>query len=225
MDILKKVARRTGGWMLVAATLATFPAAAAETPPGPLEGSFAGTTVDKKDVKLQFYQVDRSFFAEGTSSGERMLVSGALSVCGVGAVEGWRESGELIALSLSADGQILKIERQGEADVLLERQEGTLPPPGESGPMTGDWVAVDKDAILAEVALLERAEMLAGIAMVTGDAVGVTGRVIDRGLARGVVTFADGSQVAYTAELSGDGSTMTVEGFGKAVKLVRRGAP
>lgn len=224
---MRKVPFLAGGWVLVLAGLAAGAVAAGEALPGPLQGLFRGTSAVGQEIVLRMYQVDRSLFAEGTLAGEPLLLSGSLAVCAVGALEGWRESGELIALSLSADGETLSLERQGEAGVLLERQDSgkPLPPPGESGPMSGDWVAIEENAVLAEVALLERFGMIAGLATVTGDAVAVTGRVPDRGPATGVVTFVDGSQVAFTAELSADGSTLTVEGFGEVVKLTRRGAP
>lgn len=216
-----------GAWIFVLAGLAALPVTAAEVPPGPLEGWFVGANARGEEVTLRVYHLDRSFYAEGTLAGERLLLSGSQAVCGVGALEGWRESGELLALSLSADGQTLNLERQGEPGVSLERQDPgkPLPPPGEPGPMTGDWVAQEGEAVLAEVALVERSEMIAGLALVLGDAVAVTGRVPSRGPAAGVVTFVDGSQMAFTAELSGDGSTLSVEGFGTVVKLSRRGAP
>lgn len=225
MDRIRNGLWKVGAFVL--AGLTALPVVAGEVTPGPLEGLFVGTSADRQEVTLRVVHIERSIFAEGTLAEAPLLLSGAESVCGVGALEGWRESGELVAFSLSADGQTLKIERQGAAELLLERQDPgkPLPPPGESGPMTGDWVAQEGDAVLAEVALVERHEMIAGIAMVLGDAVAVTGRIQNRGPATGVVTFVDGSQMAFTAELSADGSTLTVEGFGTVVKLSRRGAP
>ncbi len=227
MDKMKKASRRVWGWLFLAAGLVALPAAAAETPPGPFEGFYLSTGKDRDEIKLYVYQADRSLYAEGSRSGSPVVISGSVAACGVGALEGWRESGELIALSLSADGQTLKIERQGASDVLLERQEVELPlpPPSTGGPMSGDWQAIDQGALLAEVSLVERSGMVAGLAMVTGDAVAVTGRLVGQGLASGAVTFVDGSQVAFTAELSSDGSQLYVTGFGDVIKLSRRGAP
>ncbi len=39
------------------------------------------------------------------------------------------------------------------------------------------------------------------------------------------MTFLDGSQTSFRAELSADGRSLVVEGFGEPITLQRRGAP
>jgi hypothetical protein len=63
---------------------------------------------------------------------------------------------------------------------------------------------------------------LAGFGVVAGDPVGVSGRATGPGTASGVVTFSDGSQVRFQAELAADGGSLTVRGFGEPLTLRRR---
>lgn len=126
-------------------------------------------------------------------------------------------------LELSGDGERLVVESEGSAPLVLVR--GGTPMPAAHGPFSGNYRARRDGATLAEVSLLQRGSLLAGVAIVAGDAAGISGRATGVRTAEGLVTFLDGSQVPFTVELAADGRTLRVDGFGQLLTMDRRGAP
>ncbi|MEZ5332186.1 MAG: hypothetical protein R2991_09085 [Thermoanaerobaculia bacterium] len=101
------------------------------------------------------------------------------------------------------------------------RPHRELRTPVAQGPFTGRYAAAKGRAPLAEVTLTQDGSLLAGIGIVTGDPVGVAGRTTGATSAAGLVTFRDGTQVRWSADLAADG-TLTLTGFGDPIALHRR---
>ncbi len=185
-----------------------------------LVGPFSGATAAGEAVVVSFVEEAEAFRGEGSIGGAPIMVAGAVSWRGVGSLVHADGSAELVEVSLSADGERVILERQGQEPLTLER--GGTPPAGASGPFAGRYLAQVERASLAEVTLMQRGELLAGFGVVAGDPVGVSGRATGPGTASGVVTFSDGSQVRFQAELAADGGSLTVRGFGEPLTLRRR---
>lgn len=191
--------------------------------PQTLAGRFAGVTAAGETVVLSFSEAQESFRGEGTLAGEPLVVAGAAGWRGVGSLQRGAVA-EVVSLTLSADGETLAVERPGQAVLVLQREAGqTTAPP--AGPFSGRFRAMKGRAPLADVTLVDGGGLLSGLAILTGDPVGITGRVTASRRAEGSVTFLDGSQIAFRAELSADGRSLVVEGFGEPITLQRRGAP
>jgi len=113
------------------------------------------------------------------------------------------------------------LETADSAPLVLVR--GGTPALPAHGPFSGDYRARKQGATLAEVNLVQRGSLLAGVAIVAGDPAGISGRVVEPANAEGFVTFVDGSQVRFTAVLAADGRTLRVDGFGQLVTMERGG--
>lgn len=189
--------------------------------PQVLAGPFSGTTEDGKAVNVTFLEDQAAFRGEGTIGGEPVIVAGAAGWRGVGSLQRADGGTELVELSLSADGETVTLERPGRQ--ALELQRGGPAPPPASGPFSGSFRAVRDRAPLAEVTLVQSGSLLSGVGIVTEDAVGITGRATGPRTARGVVTFLDGTQIEFEAELTADGRSLSVRGFGEPLTMKRRG--
>lgn len=215
--------REGGGWvtaLLLAGLCACTPRLTVERQA--LLGSFSGTTADGEAVVVTFAEEEAAFRGAGTIDGEPIVVAGAVGWRGSGSLVRSDGTAELVELTLSADGERVVVEPLGREAFTLERG-GAAPPAGASGPFAGSYRAVRDRAPLAEVTLVQRGELLAGFGIVTSDPVGVSGRVTGASTARGVVTFSDGTQVRFEAELAADGESLVVRGFGEPMTLGRRG--
>lgn len=191
--------------------------------PQVLSGSFSGQTADGKPVVVTFTEDAQAFRGEGAIGDDPIVVAGAVGWRGTASLA--RASGRqaLVELELSGDGERLVVESEGGAPLVLVR--GGTPSPPAPGPFSGDYRARKDGATLAEVSLLQRGSLLAGVAIVAGDAAGISGRVSGPRSAEGLVTFLDGSQVPFAVELAADGRTLRVDGFGQLLTMDRRGAP
>lgn len=189
--------------------------------PQVLSGSFAGLAADGQPITLTFRQDQQSFRGEGHRGAEVLVLAGAAGWRGVAALQAQDGEAELVTLVLSADGETLTLERAGAEPLALSRQTPSSPG-GATGRLTGRYRAVRSGAPLAEVTLVERSGLVSGAGIVTGDPVGITGRV-EGATARGLLTFLDGAQAAFTAELSADGRSLVIEGFGAPLTMTRRG--
>jgi hypothetical protein len=192
--------------------------------PQVLSGPFSGKTAEGKAVVVIFTESDEAFRGEGTIGDDPIVVAGAVGWRGTATLT--RASGRqaLVQLELSGDGQRLVVESAGGPSVVLARG-GATPAPAPSGPFSGGYRALKEGAILAEVSLVHRGSLLAGVGIVAGDAAGISGRATGARTAAGFVTFGDGSQVAFAAELAADGRTLRLEGFGEPIVMERRGEP
>ncbi len=211
-------ARRVAALLALAAAAACAPHLTVE--PQTLVGSFRGETADGQEVALTFTEAEEAFRGAGSIGGEPVVVAGAVGWRGTGSLATGDGRSELLELTLSADGETVMLERQGQRPVALHRG-GTPAPPAPSGPFAGRYRAVRDRAPLAEVTLVQSGNLLAGAGIVTGDPVGVSGRVTGADRAEGLVTFLDGSQVRFEAERAADGS-LTVRGFGEPMAMRRR---
>lgn len=191
--------------------------------PQVLSGPFHGQTSDGKQVVLTFTEDDQAFRGEGAIGDDPIVVAGAVGWRGTAALA--RASGRqaLVELELSGDGERLVLETVDSAPLVLVR--GGTSPPAAHGPFSGDYRARKEGATLAEVSLVQRGSLLAGVAIVAGDAAGISGRLNEPRRAEGFVTFVDGSQVPFAVELAADGRTLKVEGFGLLLTMDRRGNP
>jgi hypothetical protein len=95
--------------------------------------------------------------------------------------------------------------------------------PGAPGPFSGEYRARRNGARLAEISLVQRGSLLAGVGIVAGDAAGVSGRATSPGEAEGLVTLLDGTQVRFEVERAADGRTLLVRGFGQPITMERLG--
>lgn len=190
--------------------------------PQALAGPFSGTTDDGQAVVVSFSERQEAFRGEGTIGGEGIVLAGAAGWRGVASLQSGNGVAELVDLTLSADGETLTLERPGRT--ALELHKGGAPsPPLPPGPFSGSYRALRGRAPLAEVTLVQHGALLTGIGIVTEDPVGVTGRTTGPRQAEGVVTFLDGTQIAFEAELSAGGGSLSVRGFGEPVTLRRAG--
>ncbi len=187
-----------------------------------LAGSYRGVAEDGEAIVIRFTEEEAAFRGEGSIGGAPAVVAGAVGWSGAGSLVTAEGGAEPVELRLSADGERVVLERPGRPAVTLLRADGAVPS-GTGGPFAGSYRAARGRAPLARVTLVQSGELLAGFGIVTGDPVGVTGRVTGPATAAGLVTFRDGSQVDFRAELAPDGSALTVRGFGEPIALERRG--
>ncbi len=212
--------RRVAALLALAAAAACAPHLSVE--PQTLAGSYRGETADGQEVVLTFSEAEESFRGAGSIGGEPVVVAGAVGWRGTGSLASADGANELVEMTLSADGERVTLERQGQGPVTLHRGEAAGPP-APSGPFAGRYRAVRDRAPFAEVTLVQSGELIAGAGIVTGDPGGVSGRVTAADRAEGVVTFLDGSQVSFAADRAADGS-LTVHGFGEPMAMPRRPA-
>jgi len=191
--------------------------------PQVLSGSFGGETEDGVPIALIFTESAEAFRGQGTIGGRPAVVAGAVGWRGVGTLAREDGTAELVELSLTADGETVLLERFGAEPVPLHRT-GAAPAPAPAGPFSGSYRAELDGATLAEVTLVQSGELLAGAGVVAGDPAGVAGRTTGPRAAEGVVTLLDGSQTRFDAELSADGRTLVVRGFGAPLDFTRAGA-
>jgi hypothetical protein len=186
-----------------------------------LSGSFSGQTSEGKPVVVTFSEEEQAFRGEGTIGGDPIILAGAVGWRGTASLV--RASGRqaLVELELSGDGEQLVLESADSDPLVLVR--GGTPSAAAAGPFSGDYRARKDRAILAEVSLVQRGSLLAGIGIVGGDAAGISGRASGPNNAEGVVTFLDGSQVTFAIELAADGRSLRVEGFGQPITMERQG--
>jgi hypothetical protein len=190
--------------------------------PQVLAGPFSGKTGEGKTVVITFTEKGEAFRGEGTIGDDPIVVAGAVGWRGTATLT--RASGReaLVQMELSGDGEQLVVESDGGPPLVLVR--GGTPTPAASGPFSGGYRARKDGAPLAEVSLVQRGSLLAGVGIVAGDAAGVSGRATGPRNADGFVTFLDGSQIGFTAELAEDGRSLRVEGFGRPITMERRSA-
>jgi hypothetical protein len=189
--------------------------------PQVLAGPFSGKTSEGKTVVVTFTESDEAFTGEGAIGDDPIVVAGAVGWRGTATLT--RASGRqaLVELELSGDGERLVVESVGGPPLVLVR--GGTPAPAAAGPFSGGYRARKEGAVLAEVSLVQRGSLVAGVGVVAGDAAGISGRATGPRTADGFVTFGDGSQVGFAAELTADGRTLRVEGFGEPIVMERRG--
>jgi hypothetical protein len=184
-----------------------------------LAGSFRGETSEGKPVVVTFSEDEQAFRGEGSIGDDAIVLAGAVGWRGTASLV--RASGRqaLVEMELSGDGEQLVLESAGGEPLVLTR--GGTPAPAAPGPFSGDYRALRGRATLAEVSLVQRGSLLAGVGVVGGDAAGISGRATGPRNAKGFVTFLDGSQVEFTVELAADGRTLRVEGFGQPITMER----
>jgi hypothetical protein len=188
-----------------------------------LAGTYRGVAADGQTVELTFSERERAFQGEGRIGGRPVLVAGAVGWRGVATLVQAGQAQTKMELSLSADGQELALTPEHGSPLLLSRG-GNAVSLGAAGPFSGSYRATSQGATLAEVALVQRGDLLTGVANIEGDAAGVSGRVAAPGKATGLVTLLDGSQIRFQAELAADRSVV-LRGFGSPITLERRSAP
>lgn len=210
-------------WVLAAGASLAGCATHQKLRPQVLSGSFSGQTADGKPVVVTFTEDALAFRGDGAIGDDPIVVAGAVGWHGTASLA--RASGRqaLVELDLSADGERLVLRAAGaSAPVKLVR--GGTPTAAAPGPFSGDYRARRDGATLAKVTLVQHGSLLAGVAIVAGDAAGISGRVIEPRRVDGQVTFLDGSQVRFDADLAADGRTLLVRGFGQPVTMERRNA-
>lgn len=190
--------------------------------PQVLSGPFSGQAADGKPVVVTFSEDAEAFRGEGTIGEEPVVVAGAVGWRGMGSLARADGGQALVELELSADGERLVLETTGSAPLTLVR--GGTPAAAADGPFSGSYRARRSGATLAEATLVQRGSLLAGVAIVAGDAAGISGRISGR-KAEGQVTFLDSSQVRFEAELAADGRSLLLRGFGEPITMSRRSAP
>jgi hypothetical protein len=206
----------------VAMLLAVLAGCAAPRPATRLSGSFSGQTGEGQPVLVTFSEDDdQAFRGEGAIGQDAIILAG---------VAGWRGTASLVRaggrqavveLKLSSDGERLVLESEGSAPLVLVR--GGTPVITADGPLSGRYRAHKDGGKLADVSLVQRGSLLAGVAIVGGEPAGVSGQVAAANAARGVLTFLDGSQVPFTLESSADGKSLRVNAFGQDLTLDRVG--
>jgi len=211
-------------WLAIASLLGlAAPGCGAHRPavaPQTIAGVYSGITAAGQPLSLTFTQANEAFRADGTLGGDPVALAGAVGWRGMASFAGTRSAAP-VRLELSPDGEQLAMELDG-ARVLLQRG-GTPVPPPPGGAFSGVYRARSGRALLGRVSLVQRGELVTGIALVAGDPAGVSGRATGPDVAEGVVTFLDGGQAAFRAVLGADRS-LRVEGFGEPVTLTQAGA-
>lgn len=196
-----------------------------EVKPQVLSGRFAGVTADGTPLTLDFSQQQQSILGQGTLGADAVVLAGAAGWRGVATLQAPSGQGELVELALSADGEMLVLEREGQEAVVLERQAAGAPVVAPVGPFSGKFRGVREGAPVVEVRLVQRGTTLVGAGIVTGDAVGITGRALSPTTAEGLVTYLDGTQIRFSLKLRPGGRELVAEGFGEPLTLVREQHP
>lgn len=191
-----------------------------ERTPISVGGTFRGTTEAGRPIVLTLEEGEGGFSGHGSLDGAPLVIAGATTWSAVASLTHGQGSTTLYTVSLSPDGNRLALERPGAAATELERRGPAVA--AAPGPLSGRYRARDDGAAIAEVTVVQNGSLVAGIAVLWGQPAGVSGRVAAGGEARGLLTFADGSQAVFSAVLSADGRQLTVRGLGAPVTLRRR---
>lgn len=202
------------------AACATAPAVAPQT----VTGRYVGKTEDGKPIAITFSESDRAFQAEGTIGDQPLVLAGAVGWRGVGSLVDAEGTQSLVEVELSADGEHLVLKTSGGAPMVLDRGDAA-PPTAAEGPFSGTYRARKEGATIAEASLVQRGRLLTGVAMVAGDPSGVSGYTTGPNSMSGFVTFLDGSQVAFEAELAADQRSITLRGFGGRPTTLEKTSP
>lgn len=215
--------RALGGLLLLAATVCSACVPALTVEPPRLAGTFRGDSAAGEPLVVTFDEDDQAFHGSGSEAGEPLVVAGPVVWHGVGSLVRADGSTRQVELRLSADGERLELVEGGDVPVVLERGAAVAEP--SAGPsarlFSGSYRATRGPATLARVRLIQRGDLVAGSAAILGEPVGVSGRVRSPARMEGAVLFPDGSEVAFAAELSADGETLRMEGFGTPLTLAR----
>jgi hypothetical protein len=182
-------------------------------------GTFHGVTAKGEPVVIVLQQEAFGVRGHGRVGDSPIAISAVQTWTAVGAL--LRDADRLAwrTISLTADGNTLVLEMPGERAVMLARggQASGQPP----GPFSGRYQAVGSDDGLAEVRLTQEGSLIAGVGTVLGQPVGVAARTTSATIAEGILSFSDGSQARFGAEMAADGQSVTVRGLGQPV-LFRR---
>lgn len=204
--------------------LAWFVAGCALTPvadPPTAQGTFTGVTENGSPVTLSVTDDNGGFIGRGTIDDHPFVVSGAPLWRGVGTLMRADGSISTVVADLTADRDTLTLDRPGQPALVLERDGDTVPQ--APGRFSGQYrsSSSDADSLIFSATLVQADRLIVGVVQGYGDPVAVTARVSDENAFRGVVTFADGSGVGVTAELSEDGDSLTIEGLGRPLQFHR----
>lgn len=190
----------------------------ASNPPSP-QGTFTGVTGNGSPIVLTVADDNGGFIGRGTIDGRPFVISGAPLWRGVGTLMRADGSFTTVAADLSADRDTLTLSIPEQP--MLELERGGDAVPQAPGRFTGRYQSADPDSFIFSAALMQTDQLVVGVVQGYGDPVAVTARVSDENAFRGVVTFADGSGVGITAELSEDGDSLTIEGLGRPLQFQR----
>jgi hypothetical protein len=191
-----------------------------------LTGTFSGLNQDGADVVVTFSEQGEAFRGHGTVAGEAIAIAGPVVWRGVGSLV--EASGKSVPLQveLSADGDRvdLLLGYGGETLVLERGGANSLGPPG---PFSGTFIARsstpgNEGRVAARFELVQSGTLISGMGAFVGDPVGVSALATGSGRARGFVTFRDGSQIEFRAELTADGAGLLLDGFGTSLTLERK---
>lgn len=183
-------------------------------------GTFSGITPEGHSIVVTLKQEGQAFKGEGTINGEPIVLAGPLAWSAVGSLTRSDGSFSSVKVSLSADSEVLTIERLGRPAVVLNR--GGTPVQLPSGPFSGSYRAVRGGTVLAEATIVQSGPLVSGVGIITGDPAGINGRVTAPNKVAGVITFLDESQVFFEAELSADERSVSLRGFGPPINLRRK---
>lgn len=187
--------------------------------PQEASGTFRGVTDQGIPIVLSISEEGGAFFGHGTLANAPVAITGVHRWSAVGTLTNTDGSFDLLEANLSADGEVLTVQRTGGPVILLTRE--SAPAPSAGGPFAGRYVAEEGQVPLAEATILQAGSLIAGVGRVFGESAGISGQVVGPRQVDGILTFQDESQVGFAAELSADGGTVKLTGLGAPVILRR----
>ena len=191
-----------------------------------LAGTFSGLNQEGAAVVITFTEQDEAFRGHGTVGGQAIAIAGPVVWRGVGSLVEASGNDMPLEVRLSADGdQVDLVLGHGGETLVLER--GGASSPAAPGPFSGSYTARstspgNEGRVAAKFELVQSGTLISGMGSFVGDPVGVSALASGPRQARGFVTFQDGNQIEFRAELNADGTSLLLDGFGTALTLERR---
>ncbi len=183
-----------------------------------LSGTFTGTSSDGSPVVVNFTQSEQIVTAYGSVGTTPMKLSALVSPHGPALI--MLDDGERMAsdIALAADGDTATMTFRGE-EISLTRG-GSV-----AEPVSSDFQGRFESRGLSEIAveLSHSGRLVAGTGFFEGRPIAVVAHTdLSGDRADGVLLFSDESRLEIVAILSRGGGTLTIQGLGGPVNLVRR---
>jgi len=192
-----------------------------EIPRQTIAGTFEGRTESGEEIVFHLGQSGEVVHGVGSDGGYPLVIGGAVTWSAFATLTQHDGAVSAAHMSLSGDGKALTVRRRGVPDLVLHRSESPAAAKQPEGPLSGIYEAHEAGQTAGTASIVQRGDLLYGMADLLGEAAGISARLVKPNRAEGVMTFLDRSQVRFVAEFSDDGDSVVLQGLGVPIDLKR----
>lgn len=209
--------------LLAACSGTKAPVGRPEIPRQTISGTFEGQTGDGEEIVLTLDQSGEVVQGAGSAGGYPLVIGGTVTWSAFATLTRQDGSASATRLTLSGNGEALTVRRRGAPDLVLRRSDSAPPALPPEGPLSGTYEAHEKGILTGVASVVQRGDLLVGMATLLGESAGISGRLVEPNRAEGLLTFLDRSQVRFEAEFSDDSGSLVLQGLGPPIHLDRAG--